>query len=152
MKGIKNPSDVSELQQTEMSPLHRFCHAAQKTGHGLIIFRANKQDFGVFVEVERADRREDWKGLGGIPLPLLRYSWGSRQWNWTVEGLFWQASFEAPLLLFMAVSWHEDWEFSRTSHWHRHEGEESKVTQSSKWLFIKDEQKYKTLQQTFKPL
>lgn len=77
MKGIKNcqnPLDVSELQQTEMSPLHRFCHAAQKTGHGLIIFRANKQDFGVFVEAERADWREDWKGLRGIPLPLLRYA------------------------------------------------------------------------------
>lgn len=70
----QNYSDFSKLQQTEMSSLHRLYHAAQKTGRGLIIFRANKQDFGVFVEVEQDDGREDWKGLGGIPLPLLRYS------------------------------------------------------------------------------
>lgn len=52
----------------------RLHHAARKTGRGLIIFRANKQDFGVFVEAEQDDGREGQRGLGGIPLPRLRYS------------------------------------------------------------------------------
>lgn len=72
----------------ETSALQILCHAAQKTGPGLDIFRANKQDFAVFVEAERDYEREKQKGPGGIPLLLLRYSSGSRQRNWTVDGLF----------------------------------------------------------------
>lgn len=97
---------LSELQQTETSSLQILCHAAQKTDSGLDIFRANKQDFAVFVEAERDYERENWKGLGGIPPLLLRYFWGSRQWNWTVEGLFWQASFEAAIISFF-LAWRQ---------------------------------------------
>lgn len=57
--GICQKSSYFLKVQIETSSLQRLCHAAQKTVLGLIIFRANKQDFGVFVEAEQDDGREN---------------------------------------------------------------------------------------------